>query len=66
MDGQTEDLPKFEVHKCVVCNGFGTLKYGAKTCQGCIGRGFVTINSETGLPVEDGRKDGRQELDKTI
>ena len=54
---------KFSIHKCVVCNGYGTLKYGEKTCQGCNGRGYVTINNETGKPVEDVKKNGKSELD---
>ena len=31
---------------CPVCNGFGTLKYGAKTCQACEGRGYILIPCE--------------------
>jgi DnaJ-class molecular chaperone len=63
MDRQTEvNTPKFSAQKCPVCNGFGTLKYGEKVCQACQGRGYVVINNETGLPVEEGEKDGR--LDK--
>lgn len=56
-----KDLPKqksdskFSLHECVVCNGFGTLKYGSKTCQACKGRGYIVINNETGAPVTDGR-----------
>jgi len=56
MERQTEDT-KFSLHQCVVCNGFGTLKYGAKMCQACKGRGYVVINNETGGPVEDGKID---------
>ena len=62
MDRQKEIIPKFTAQKCPVCNGFGTLKYGEKICQGCNGRGFITIDNETGLPVEEGQKDGRQKL----
>ena len=58
MDGQTE-TPKFSPFKCVVCNGFGTLKYGEKTCQACNGRGYITINSATGQPVEDGQNEDK-------
>jgi DnaJ-class molecular chaperone len=62
MDGRTEENPlKFSAQKCPVCNGFGTLKYGAKICQACKGRGYVVINNETGLPVEEGGMDGRMD-----
>ena len=37
--------------KCPVCNSFGTLQYGKKTCHGCQGRGFIVIDNRTGLPV---------------
>lgn len=58
MDGQKdlEQSPKFSPHQCVVCNGFGTLKHGSKTCQACHGSGYIVISNETGLPVE-GQKD---------
>ena len=57
---------KFSLHECVVCNGFGTLKYGAKICQACKGRGYIVINNETGEPVDDRGMDGNgQRLDKT-
>lgn len=32
--------------QCPVCHGFGTLKYGAKTCQGCEGKGWVLVEAE--------------------
>lgn len=35
--------PKFYAQECPVCNGFGTLKHGTKTCQGCEGRGFIFV-----------------------
>lgn len=35
--------PKEIAQRCPVCNGFGTLKYGAKTCQACNGKGFVLV-----------------------
>ena len=34
---------KYHAEKCPVCNGFGTLKYGEKVCQGCVGRGYVIV-----------------------
>ena len=51
---------RFIPHRCVVCNGFGTLKYGTKTCQACHGRGYIVINSETGKPVEENKKNQMQ------
>lgn len=35
--------PAYIAQKCPVCNGFGTLKYGTKICQGCSGKGYVLI-----------------------
>lgn len=58
MDGQTDKISRFTPHKCVVCNGFGTLKYGAIVCQACNGTGFVVIDNETGLAV--GKMDGQK------
>jgi len=52
MDGITEEkhkvvtkeiVPQFHSERCPVCNGFGTLKYGSKTCQGCEGKGYVIV-----------------------
>lgn len=56
MEGKIE---RFTPHKCVVCNGFGTLKYGSKTCQACNGTGVVVIDNETGEMVirkKEGKK----------
>ena len=59
MEGRTDNSnpsdnkSKFSVHRCVVCNGFGTLKYGSKTCQACKGKGFVVIDNSTGFAVEE-------------
>lgn len=58
MEGKMENS-RFKPHKCVVCNGFGTLKFGQKTCQACNGLGYVVIDDETGLPV-DRKKEGRK------
>ena len=52
MEGKTDTPNKFTPHRCVVCNGFGTLKYGEIKCQACKGLGYVVINNDTGLPVE--------------
>jgi DnaJ-class molecular chaperone len=47
-DRQTEDLPTPKAHseKCPVCNGFGTLKYGAIICHACKGNGYLIIPNE--------------------
>jgi len=59
MDGQKEVKvePKKIPFKCVVCNGFGSLKYGAKTCQACNGQGYIVID-------QDGRTDYEIPTDK--
>ena len=31
---------------CPVCNGFGTLKYGSKSCQACDRKGYILIPCE--------------------
>lgn len=38
--------PKYVGQKCPVCNGFGTLKFGSKLCQGCDGKGFILVDAE--------------------
>lgn len=56
MDRQTENpqikniikvvKPKYVGQKCPVCNGFGTLRFGSKLCQGCDSKGFILIPAE--------------------
>jgi len=48
MDGQKDKFPKPKKipFRCVVCNGFGTLKHGSKECQACHGKGYVVINQD--------------------
>jgi len=36
-------VPQQIAQRCPVCNGFGTLKYGAIQCQGCGGKGYVLV-----------------------
>lgn len=56
MDGQTEvKNPQKIPFKCVVCNGFGTLKYGEKVCQACDGKGYIIVN-------QDGRTDNENSI----
>ena len=59
IDRQIEES-QYSIHKCEVCNGFGTLSYGKKTCHACKGKGYVVINEKTGMPV-DRKKDGKRE-----
>jgi len=47
MDNLQEKItPQTHAERCPVCNGFGTLKYGAKTCQACLGKGYVVIPNQ--------------------
>lgn len=42
-DDLAEYIPsKFPI-KCVVCNGFGTLKYGEIVCHACKGKGYILV-----------------------
>jgi len=38
--------PTHVAQSCPVCNGFGTLRHGSKTCQGCGGKGYILIPAE--------------------
>ena len=38
--------PKYLGQECPVCRGFGTLKYGAKVCQACEGKGYILVPAE--------------------
>jgi len=48
--------PKFIPFRCVVCNGFGSLKYGAIKCQACQGSGYVVIDQEKPVPDKGGNE----------
>lgn len=39
----SKHTPQKIAQKCPVCNGFGTLKWGTKTCQACKGLGYVLV-----------------------
>ena len=52
-----EVVPQFHSERCPVCNGFGTLKYGTITCQGCHGKGYVIIPN---FKLEGEKDYGRQ------
>ena len=41
-----EVIPKVHAEKCVVCNGFGTLKYGEILCHACKGKGYIVVPNE--------------------
>ena len=51
-DRQIEENSKYSIHKCGVCNGFGTLSYGKIVCHACTGKGYIVINENSGMPVE--------------
>ncbi len=44
--------------RCVVCNGFGTLKYGTLQCHGCNGKGYILVDA---IPTEREIENVRQE-----
>lgn len=44
---EAEFVPAAIAQRCPVCNGFGTLKYGAKTCQACDGKGYVLVPTQS-------------------
>lgn len=48
IDRQIEEqpIPKAHAEKCVVCNGFGTLKYGEILCHACKGKGYIVVPNE--------------------
>ena len=58
MEVQNFPKPVKVPFKCPVCNGFGTLKYGAITCQACAGKGYVIVDQEM-----DGEQDGQSRVD---
>ena len=53
-----EVTPQFHAERCPVCNGFGTLKYGTRTCQGCYGKGYVIVPN---FNFEGGTNYGKQQ-----
>lgn len=48
---QSKDLAKVPF-KCVVCNGFGTVKHGQLQCHGCKGKGFVIVDQRDDIDGE--------------
>lgn len=44
--------PRFIPFKCVNCNGFTTVGYDKRVCPTCKGKGFITVDQETGLSVD--------------
>ena len=53
MEDRQTDNTRYSTHKCPVCNGFGTLKFGSIKCHGCGGHGFVVVDNKTGFPVNE-------------
>jgi len=47
--------PKYLPFRCPVCNGFGTLRHGTKTCQACRGKGYILV------PNKDRQDGGKNE-----
>ena len=43
VDPNNKFVPEKIGQRGPVCNGFGTLKYGAKTCQACEGKGYILV-----------------------
>lgn len=42
----TKIKAKYIAQVCPTCRGFGTLKYGAKVCNGCEGKTYILIDAE--------------------
>lgn len=63
MDNRTPEKKstlQYHAEKCPVCNGFGTLKYGTKICQACIGKGYILVpNREAEGQTEGGEDEAR-------
>lgn len=38
--------PKYVPIVCPTCRGYGTLKYGAKICEGCNGKTYILVEAE--------------------
>jgi len=57
MDRQKDIDPKIKINKvpfkCPVCNGFGTVKYGEKTCQACNGKGYIEVAQDGQMENEN-------------
>ena len=57
MDRQKDIDPKIKINKvpfkCPVCNGFGTVKYGEKTCQACNGKGYREVAQDGQMENEN-------------
>ena len=53
-------VPSKIAQRCVVCNGFGSLKYGSKVCQACSGSGYLLVPAVEKTDEID-RKNGRNQ-----
>lgn len=48
-------IPSKVAQRCVVCNGFGSLKYGTKVCQACSGSGYLLVPAIEKTDENDGQ-----------
>jgi len=55
-DRESEINPKVIPFKCVVCNGFGSLKHGALVCHGCDGKGYILVPNDSDNITKDRKK----------
>lgn len=52
---ESSQQPAYTPVKCVVCNGFGTLSYGRKTCPACEGKAYILVPNKI-----EGLRDGKR------
>lgn len=43
MEDKIEEKTEVHAEKCPVCNGFGTLRHGTKTCDACKGKCYILV-----------------------
>ena len=48
---EQELKPAYLPVKCPVCNGFGTVNWGAGECHGCKGKGYILV------PVKEDKRE---------
>ena len=52
---------RFTPIKCPVCNGYTTIGYKKDPCLACDQKGFIIIDQETGLQIND-NDDNKKEI----